>query len=88
MIQIVATLSLLVVGLGIVLCLHRAVLGPTAFDRVLAFDAIALHFVAAVLLISVVFETVLFMDVVLVVALLGFLGTLSLAAWLEGSLVE
>lgn len=88
MVQIIATVCLGVVGLGILLCVHRAIVGPTLFDRVLAFDCIALEFVAAVLLLSVVFEAEAFMDVVLVVALLGFIGTISLAAWLEGTLVD
>lgn len=84
----VATVCLAIVGLSTLLCLHRAVMGPSAFDRVLVFDTVALQFVATVLLLSVVFRTALFMDVVLVVALLAFIGTLSLAAWLEGTLVE
>jgi len=77
-----------VLGLGTLLCLLRAVRGPTLFDRVLAFDCIVLNMVGAALLLSVLLGTSVFMDVVLVVALLGFLGTISLAAYLEGSLVD
>ncbi len=73
---------------GVLLCAIRAVRGPSMFDRVLAFDCIVLNLLAATLLLSMLLETSAFMDVVLVVALLGFLGTISLAAYLEGTLVE
>jgi multisubunit Na+/H+ antiporter MnhF subunit len=77
-----------VIGVGIVLCTVRVVRGPSLFDRVLAFDCIALNVVGAILLVSILLDTAAFMDVVLVIALLGFLGTISLAAYLEGSLVD
>jgi multicomponent Na+:H+ antiporter subunit F len=80
--------ALVVIGVGIALCVIRAAKGPSLFDRVLAFDCIMLNVVGAVLLLSILFRTEAFMDVVLIVALLGFLGTVSLAAYLEGSLVD
>jgi multicomponent Na+:H+ antiporter subunit F len=78
----------LVLALGILLCVIRAFRGPTLFDRVMAFDAIALNFVGAILLLSILLRTDAFMDVVLVVALLGFLGAIALASYLEGTLVD
>jgi multicomponent Na+:H+ antiporter subunit F len=80
--------ALAVIGLGILLCVVRAIRGPSLFDRVVAFDCIVLNVVGAVLLLSILYRTDAFMDVVLIVALLGFLGTVSLAAYLEGSLVD
>jgi multicomponent Na+:H+ antiporter subunit F len=77
-----------VIGVGIVLCAIRAVRGPTLFDRVMAFDAIALNIVGATLLLSLFYRSAAFIDFVLVVALLGFLGTVSFAAYLEGTLVK
>jgi multicomponent Na+:H+ antiporter subunit F len=77
-----------VIAVGIALCAVRAVKGPSLFDRVLAFDAIALNVVGATLLLSIYFRTAAFMEFVLVVALLGFLGTVSFAAYLEGNLVD
>ncbi|MDQ3557449.1 MAG: monovalent cation/H+ antiporter complex subunit F [Gemmatimonadota bacterium] len=80
--------ALAVIGVSILLCAVRAVRGPTLFDRVMAFDCIALNVVGAILIVSVILRTGAFMDVVLVVALLGFLGTVSLASYLEGTLVD
>jgi multisubunit Na+/H+ antiporter MnhF subunit len=77
-----------VIGVGILLCLIRVVRGPTLFDRVVAFDAIAFNFAGAGVLASILLRTSYFMDFVLVIALLGFLTPLALAAYLEGSLVD
>jgi multicomponent Na+:H+ antiporter subunit F len=77
-----------VIGIGIVLCSIRAIIGPSLFDRVMAFDAIALNVVGATLLLSIYFRSEAVIDFVLVIALLGFLGTVSFAAYLEGTLVE
>lgn len=85
---IVIWAALAVLGISILLCVIRAVKGPSLFDRVMAFDAIALNVVGVILLVSILLRSDVFMDVVLVVALLGFLGTTSLAAYLEGSLVD
>lgn len=88
MIIILVIAALVVIAAGLLLCVIRAYRGPTLFDRAMAFDAIALNFVGAILLVSILLRTDAFMDVVLVVALLGFLGAISLAAYLEGTLVD
>lgn len=88
MINILVIAALVVIAAGLLLCVIRAYRGPTLFDRAMAFDAIALNFVGAILLVSILLRTDAFMDVVLVVALLGFLGAISLAAYLEGTLVD
>jgi multicomponent Na+:H+ antiporter subunit F len=79
---------MLVVLAGVFCCLGRMLRGPSPFDRVLAFEAIALNFVGLTVLVSILLDTNAYIDVVLVVALLGFLGTVSIAAYLEGTLVD
>jgi multisubunit Na+/H+ antiporter MnhF subunit len=86
--SLVPLLGLAVLGVGMVLCAVRIVRGPSAFDRVAAFDCLVLDAVGAVLLLSMLLETAVFLDAVLLVALLGFLGTVSLAIYLEGTFVD
>jgi multicomponent Na+:H+ antiporter subunit F len=66
------------------LCLVRAARGPSVADRMLAIDTLA----TVVLGITVVLATLsgleYLMDVAIVLALLGFVGTLALAKHLEG----
>lgn len=75
-------------GVGILFCIARAVKGPSPFDRVLAFDCAVLHILGCLILISILEQSAAYLDVILVVGLLGFLGTISFAAYLEETLVE
>jgi multicomponent Na+:H+ antiporter subunit F len=82
------TSAFLFIGIGMAFCIIRIVRGPSAFDRVLALDCLVLNAVGAMLLVSILLGTEVFIDVVLVVVLLGFLGTLYLATYLERADVE
>lgn len=48
-----------------------------------AFDCLILDAIGGVLVMSMLLETAVFLDAVLIVTLLGFLGTVSLAMYLE-----
>ncbi|WP_437631991.1 monovalent cation/H+ antiporter complex subunit F [Sorangium sp. So ce854] len=80
--------ALAVLGIAMLLCVIRICRGPSLLDQVLAFDCLVLDVVGAVLVLSVLLGTALFIDVILVITLLGFVGTIALAAYVEGSLVD
>ncbi|AUX25767.1 cation:proton antiporter [Sorangium cellulosum] len=80
--------ALAALGLAMLLCGIRIVRGPSLLDQVLAFDCFVLNVVGAVLVSSMLLGTTLFIDVVLVITLLGFAGTVALAAYVEGTLVD
>ena len=63
--------------------LLRAVVGPSLADRVVAVDGLVITIVAAVLLRSLDLDTARFLDVAVVVALVGFVGTLAAARFIE-----
>lgn len=71
------------VGVGILLSALRVLAGPSDFDRVLALDTIFLQCVALVLLLSLLWETDVFYDLALVLAVLGFVVTMAVARYLE-----
>lgn len=72
-------LALLLLCVAMGLSAYRMVKGPTAPDRVVALDGAATDAVALFLTLSIKLDTSLFFDAVLVVALLGFVGTVALA---------
>lgn len=80
--MIVHLLAFSAVGAGILLCALRVLAGPSDFDRALALDTIFLQCVALVLLLSLVWETEVFYDLALVLALLGFVVTMAVARYL------
>lgn len=78
--------GLAVLAVAVFFCAIRIARGPSHFDRALAFDCLVLDVVGQILLLSTLFGTELFLDAVMVIALLGFLGTVAMAAYLEGTL--
>jgi multicomponent Na+:H+ antiporter subunit F len=67
---------------------YRFAIGPTVVDRILAFDAVVLCAVGLVVLLSRIWETPLYLDLVLIVSSLGFFGTVALVFYLQRTLNE
>jgi multicomponent Na+:H+ antiporter subunit F len=64
-------------------CLYRVARGPSIPDRVLATDAFVSITVAIMVLLSLVQNDFL-MDIAMVYAVLGFIGTIAISKYLEG----
>ena len=77
-------LGIVVIILGVILCLYRLLRGPHLADRVLAADALALHVVGLVILLSILLRTTVFFDAVLVIAILGFVSTVGFSQYICG----
>lgn len=61
----------------------RLVIGPTLADRVVALDGLVVTLVSAVALDAARTESDLFVDAVVVIALVGFVGTAAAARFIE-----
>ncbi|OPL19299.1 MAG: cation:proton antiporter [Candidatus Aegiribacteria sp. MLS_C] len=72
-----------VMGLGILLCLLRLLMGPTAADRAVASDTACTVTTALLVLMAHVFKRYIYLDVSLVYALLTFIGAVAIARYLE-----
>ncbi len=68
---------------GMFLAFIRLAIGPSLPDRVVAFDAMAVMAVGALVLVAIGTDQPLFLDVALALALITFLGTVALAISLE-----
>jgi multicomponent Na+:H+ antiporter subunit F len=75
-------------AIGMILAFIRLILGPSLPDRVLAFDAMAIMAVGALVLFSIAMSVPLLLDVALALALITFLGTVALALSLEKGVSE
>ena len=65
---------------------YRLAFGPTLADRAIAGDAIEMLAATSLLCYALYSGRGLYLDISLVVAILGFIGTLLIAKYLEGSL--
>ena len=82
------TISFVLVMLGVAFAFLRLVLGPTLPDRVVALDMMTVLIVAFCGLYALLSEDTAFIDVAIVMALVGFLATVALARYVERSKVR
>ena len=76
-------------GLAMTLALVRMIRGPSAQDRVLAFDAFYANGMLTLLVLGIRYGSAFYFDVALLIALFGFLGTTALAKFLlRGEVIE
>ena len=69
--------------------LWRLLKGPDATDRVLALDTLYINAVALLVLTGISYGKSLFYEAAIIIALLGFVGTASLAKYLlRGDIIE
>ncbi|OGB92873.1 MAG: hypothetical protein A2Z31_03295 [candidate division NC10 bacterium RBG_16_65_8] len=64
-------------------CLYRMALGPGAADRAVAFDALANVFIGIICVLCIRWGSALYFDAVWILTLVGFLGSASIARFLE-----
>lgn len=89
MTQMVLPAVSLMLGMAMLFALWRLLRGPEWTDRILALDTLYINGLALVVLLGVQFETTLFFEAALLIAMLGFVGTISLAKYLlRGDIIE
>jgi len=75
-----------IVSLGAILAFVRFLKGPTTSDRVVALDTLSAMLIAILVLLAFVFERYIYIDVSLIYAVLGFIGIITIARYLEGGI--
>ena len=89
MLNVAIMISLAMLLLAMVLALTRLLIGPSVPDRVLALDTVFINTVGVVLVVGIWQETNIYFEAVLIIAMMGFIGTCALAKYvLRGDLME
>jgi len=83
MLMIAGMIAGALLGFAWLCCLWRLVRGPSALDRVLAADTLAMNSAGLVLVFTVASNRSELFELVFLLALLGLLSTLSLARFVE-----
>jgi len=77
------------IGISLVLCLIRLIRGPGAPDRILALDTLYINAVALLIVLGISSGSTIFFEAALLIALMGFVGTVALARYVaRGDVVE
>ena len=77
-------IALAILSASFLLCLYRIVIGPTTFDRALALDLMSFVFMSGIMLFSIQMRSLDYLSVILVFAVLGFLGLVAVSKFLFG----
>ncbi|MFP9130362.1 MULTISPECIES: Na(+)/H(+) antiporter subunit F1 [Bacillaceae] len=82
-------IAILLIVIAMIGFTYRAIKGPTTPDRVVALDAIGISLAGLTALISIVLNTSAFLEVILVIGILAFIGTVAFSKFLEkGEVIE
>lgn len=77
------TVAYVILSVAAILFVVRLLLGPTVPDRIVALDGLLITVMCGVLVVASAEGSALGIDTVLVVALMGFIGTGVLARYVE-----
>ena len=84
-----ASVALAMLGLALLLCVLRLVRGPSPQDRILALDTMYVNAMALLVLFGLAQDSDVYFEAALVIAMLGFVGTVALCKFLlRGDIIE
>jgi multicomponent K+:H+ antiporter subunit F len=82
LVHLAVDFGIVVMVIGISLSIGRLLRGPHLADRALALDTVAIHLIGLVILFTMRLDSLVLMDGVLVLSLLGFAGTIAVAQYI------
>ncbi|WP_046178476.1 Na(+)/H(+) antiporter subunit F1 [Domibacillus tundrae] len=89
MIETVLQISLLLLAIAMIGLIYRLIKGPTVPDRVVALDAMGVNLVSITAVLSMLLGTSNYLDIILLIGILAFIGTVAFAKFLEkGKVIE
>ncbi|MFH1692926.1 MAG: monovalent cation/H+ antiporter complex subunit F [Bacillota bacterium] len=71
-------------GIGLLFTLIRFVIGPSLSDKVVSLDTFNMIVIGVIAMLALLFENNLYLDVVIIYAILAFLETVVFARYVEG----
>jgi multicomponent K+:H+ antiporter subunit F len=82
MLEISIKISLMAIAVSMVLTLYRLIKGPSVPDRILALDTLYVSAVALLIVLGVRDSSSIYFEAALLIALMGFVGTVALSRYL------
>ena len=79
-------IAMALISIGTILSGIRFIKGPTTADRTIALDTLSIIAVAVLVLLGYLFNRYIYIDLALVYAVLGFVGIIVIARFIEKAL--
>lgn len=83
MLEIVTEIVLVILAVALLIAFGRLAWGPTLPDRIVAMDLIAVLVASLIVVSAAATAERAFLDAAIAIALLGFVGTIAYASYLE-----
>lgn len=81
--------SLTILTIAMIGIIIRLVKGPTVADRIVALDALGIGLVSTAALVSIIADTIFFSEIILLIAIIAFIGTVAFSKFIEkGAIIE
>jgi len=89
MLNIALNIAFALIAAALALNFWRLLRGPSAPDRILALDTLYVNSIALLVLLGIHLSSTLYFEAALLIALMGFVGTVALCKYLlRGDIVE
>ncbi len=89
MLTIAIPIALSLVTAAVAISFWRLLVGPSVPDRILALDTLYINAIALLVLLGIHLSSNLFFEAALLIALMGFIGTVALCKYLlRGDIIE
>ncbi|MCH4562543.1 K+/H+ antiporter subunit F [Halomonas sp. EGI 63088] len=89
MIAAVLPLALLLFSVSLLLNLYRLLRGPDLTDRILGLDTLNINAIAVIVLAGIYMDTTIIFEAAMLIALMGFVGTVAMTKYLvRGDVIE
>lgn len=89
MLSIAIPIALAILASAMGLNLWRLACGPSAPDRILALDTLAINTIAFVMLLGISLSSAVYFEAALLIAMMGFVGTAAFCKFLlSGDIIE
>lgn len=81
--NIIVLIAFILLLLSMMISIYRLIIGPTVYDRIVALDFISSIVMGFILLYSIIVNRALYFDVVIIISLISFIGTVSISTYLK-----
>lgn len=89
MLTIAIWIAFFMVAVALGLSFIRLIIGPDVPDRILALDTLYINSIALLILLGIQLRSALYFEAALLIAVMGFMGTLALSKYLmRGDIME
>lgn len=75
------------ISIALFICFVRTIIGPTTSDRIVALDTFGITLIGFIGIIMMLQETLAYTEVILVISILAFVGTVAMSKFIERGVI-